>query len=744
MLVRAVDDKPSDTLVVVSGEGFWTGSSTLPHLHHFFSRARGTRHLVRDATNDASRLGASPNLRRAVELRAWQPVTAGQGHLRRSGAMIPSMRFFSSAQHRVLSAIGAFGLLAALVTGVTWVNIANQDRELGDEYATAGELQADTFELAANIRDQESAVDAFVLAADGPALTRFLDASAHGRELAGTMRETAANLPNVLAALARLTDAMDTWHQTVAEPAIAAVQAGRRDQLAVQGAALAREQTGTYERIDELVATEIAYSALLDVANEAVIAARSRALVVGVGSTIGAGLISLWIFQLHSLSEMRESVRRRGAWSAKRLAIVASLRTLRPQPTADATAQMICNALIELPGIHVASVFECIADGIRAVAMAGDPGFPLQPGDDLRESEGGVRALLGRTAIAPWAQPWVLPSAPTAYQLRLAQLGIKSRAFAAIQSGEEMIGVIAVGTTDEDHARHLFEDLPAIAEFASVADAILAPALVTRRDRARARVRIESLIAEWAFRPVYQPVVELRTGLTVGFEALTRFSDRSRPDEVFAAARACGLGAEFELATLRASLAEARRLPPDAWISVNVSPSVLSDADLLRPVLAGGTRAVVLEVTEHEAIDDYRAVRLAVEGLGSRVRLAVDDAGAGVANFNHLVELRPAFVKVDMGLVRGVDTDVGRQAVVVGLVHFALTAGCQVIAEGIESDGERAMLVDLGVALGQGYLLGRPASVDAWIPPPMEGDDVNGPSPDRLRPSVFLTPAALA
>jgi EAL domain-containing protein (putative c-di-GMP-specific phosphodiesterase class I)/CHASE3 domain sensor protein len=658
--------------------------------------------------------------------------------------MIPSMRFFSSAQHRVLSAIGAFGLLAGLVTGVTWVNIENQDRELGDEYATAGELQAETFELAANIRDQESAVDAYVLAGAGTALSRFLEASTRGRVLSSTMKETAANLPGILHALGRLTDAMDVWHQTVAEPAIAAVQAGRRDQLAVQGAALAREQTDMHQRIDELVATENDNSALLDVKNEAVIAARSGTMVVGVGSTIGAALISLWIFRLYSLSELRESVRRQGALSARRLAIVASLRTLRPQPTADATAQMICNALIELPAIHVASVFECTADGIRAVAMAGDPGFPLQPGDDLRESEGGVRELLERTAIAPWAQPWVLPAAPTAYQLRLAQLGIKSRAFAAIQFGEDMIGLIAVGTTDEDHARHLFEDLPAIAEFASVADAILAPALVTRRDRARARVRIESLISEWAFRPVYQPVVELRTGVTVGFEALTRFSDGARPDEVFAAARACGLGAEFELATLRASLAEARRLPPEAWISVNVSPSLLSDADLLRPVLAGGTRAVVLEVTEHEAIDDYRAVRLAVEGLGSRVRLAVDDAGAGVANFNHLVELRPAFVKVDMGLVRGVDTDVGRQAVVVGLVHFAVTAGCQVIAEGIESDGERAMLLDLGVALGQGYVLGRPASVDAWIPPPIEGDDLSGPSPDRLRPSAFLTPAALA
>jgi CHASE3 domain sensor protein len=175
------------------------------------------------------------------------------------------MRFFSSAQHRVLSAIGGFGLLAALVTGVSWVNIENQDRELGDEYATAGELQVDTFELAANIRDQESAVDAFVLADEGGALTRYLEASARGRRLVVTMRETAANLPEVLLSLDRVKGAMEIWRQTVAEPAIAAVRTGRLDQLAAQDAALAREQTEIYLRVDELVAAELAYSDLLDV-----------------------------------------------------------------------------------------------------------------------------------------------------------------------------------------------------------------------------------------------------------------------------------------------------------------------------------------------------------------------------------------------------------------------------------------------------------------------------------------------
>jgi EAL domain-containing protein (putative c-di-GMP-specific phosphodiesterase class I) len=100
--------------------------------------------------------------------------------------------------------------------------------------------------------------------------------------------------------------------------------------------------------------------------------------------------------------------------------------------------------------------------------------------------------------------------------------------------------------------------------------------------------------------------------------------------------------------------------------------------------------------------------------LGPDVRLAVDDAGAGVANFHHLVELRPEFVKIDVSLVRGVDTDLSRQAVVAGILHFAAAAHCQVIAEGIETEAELAMVTELGVTLGQGYLLGRPAPAESW------------------------------
>jgi PAS domain S-box-containing protein len=244
--------------------------------------------------------------------------------------------------------------------------------------------------------------------------------------------------------------------------------------------------------------------------------------------------------------------------------------------------------------------------------------------------------------------------------------------------------------------------------------AILAPAHEALRRRAEAYSRIEAMIARRAFRPVFQPIVELATGRIVGFEALTRFEDQSRPDEVFALALDCGLSSELEKVTLEAALEGARRLPSGAWLSLNVSPPFVVDGALLPAVLGAGRRPVVLEITEHEAIAEYAPLREAVRRLGPDVRLAVDDAGAGVANFNHLVELRPDFVKIDIGLVHGVDADPSRRAVVVGLIHFAAETGCQVIAEGIETPAEQATVTELGVTLGQGYLLAQPAPASTW------------------------------
>jgi EAL domain-containing protein (putative c-di-GMP-specific phosphodiesterase class I) len=176
----------------------------------------------------------------------------------------------------------------------------------------------------------------------------------------------------------------------------------------------------------------------------------------------------------------------------------------------------------------------------------------------------------------------------------------------------------------------------------------------------------------------------------------------------FAEALEGGLGTEYELATIRAALEFGTRLPDHVFISINVSPEFVLHGDRrFRELLKGAGRPLVLELTEHVPIDDYRRVRTALGKLGD-VGLAVDDAGAGYASLRHILELRPTYAKLDISLVHGIDGDDLRQALAAGLQYFASKTGCRLIAEGVESRAEAAVLTRLGITFGQGDLFGRP------------------------------------
>lgn len=236
--------------------------------------------------------------------------------------------------------------------------------------------------------------------------------------------------------------------------------------------------------------------------------------------------------------------------------------------------------------------------------------------------------------------------------------------------------------------------------------------LSERRRMEELRERIRTIVSRRAFAPVFQPIVRLDDGQLLGYEALTRFADGVPPDRQFAAAAEAGLGPDLEMACLAAAIGQAGNLVGAHWLSLNVSPDLIMDSGRLASALTGEAQ-IVLEITEHARIADYDALRCALRSVGPDLKWAVDDAGAGYASFRHILELQPAFVKLDMGLVRAIDQDPARQALVAGMVHFAKTTACELIAEGIETPAEAGTLRRLGVGLGQGYLIGRPAAASA-------------------------------
>jgi EAL domain-containing protein (putative c-di-GMP-specific phosphodiesterase class I) len=167
------------------------------------------------------------------------------------------------------------------------------------------------------------------------------------------------------------------------------------------------------------------------------------------------------------------------------------------------------------------------------------------------------------------------------------------------------------------------------------------------------------------------------------------------------------------MACLHMQVEQARRLPPGSFLSLNVSPTLALCVTPLLDVVAAVDRQVVLEVTEHAEIDDYPRLMAALDQVRSHAMLAVDDAGAGYAGLHHILELRPQYVKLDISLVRNIDSDPARQAMVTGMARFAESVGCALIAEGIETENELTTLKLLTVAYGQGYFLARPAPIGA-------------------------------
>ena len=230
-----------------------------------------------------------------------------------------------------------------------------------------------------------------------------------------------------------------------------------------------------------------------------------------------------------------------------------------------------------------------------------------------------------------------------------------------------------------------------------------------------ARALVSDVIATGGFRIAVQPVVNMRTGELAGGEALARFPTDvlGSPAAWFAAALEVGMVTELELATFRAALACVPGRPAGTSLSVNISPSTVLAA-LGRPEdYDVDWSRIVLELTEHTPVEDYPALNRALEPFrAAGVRVAVDDTGAGFASLRHILDLRPDIIKIDIAIVRGVDTDPSRSAVAAMLLLFAQEVGISVVAEGIETADERDALVELGAALGQGYLLGRPELVD--------------------------------
>jgi EAL domain-containing protein (putative c-di-GMP-specific phosphodiesterase class I)/DNA-binding response OmpR family regulator len=421
------------------------------------------------------------------------------------------------------------------------------------------------------------------------------------------------------------------------------------------------------------------------------------------------------------VARVRAHLRTRSAWSEvvedelrSRVGVVSALAKLSVSSVPEEAAQVVVAELAQRTGSDYIGVLQLSPNG-RLQPLA-----TFTPTDGVRRSGPALqparaRELILRALAGPWVEQ-VPDRGPAEPVDAFWSASLDVVAGCPIYSGHEVVALLAMGVRVDPDSRSGREPenrlLAAVIDFASVLGAVAGSAIADRRQTASERIRLRRMLHAREFHPVYQPIVSLRTLETIGYEALTRFSDGTPPDVRFAQAAAVHMGVEYELAAVEAALSGASQLSREMLLAVNISPEVLREAGFrLARVLARADRPIVLELTEHHAIGDYPALRTAIGRLPN-VQIAVDDAGAGFASLRHILELRPAFAKLDINLVRGIERDELRQALVAGLVYYARRTGCRLIAEGVEGREESDALERVGIEYAQGFLFARPGALE--------------------------------
>lgn len=261
-------------------------------------------------------------------------------------------------------------------------------------------------------------------------------------------------------------------------------------------------------------------------------------------------------------------------------------------------------------------------------------------------------------------------------------------------------------------------DLDTMQVFADLATEHLHAETIESEEQQQKRERILDVLQGDKFKPAFQPIWSIVESKPVGFEALCRFDPEPyrTPDVWFSEAAEVGLGEELELAMITKAIQVLQHFPNDFYLSINASPSTVLSGGLEKAIAGLPADRLVLEITEHAIVADYRELAEALVPMRERgLRLAVDDAGAGYASLQHIVRLKPDIIKLDMSLTRNIDTDQALRALANALIYFSREIGASMIAEGIETEDEYQMLKLLGVYGGQGYHLGRPGDLAAAL-----------------------------
>lgn len=232
---------------------------------------------------------------------------------------------------------------------------------------------------------------------------------------------------------------------------------------------------------------------------------------------------------------------------------------------------------------------------------------------------------------------------------------------------------------------------------------------------------LNNIIANQLITSVYQPIVSLRDGSVLGYEALSRgpaYSILASPDKLFETAAKHNKSWKLDYLCRKTAITTAKKMLTNELLFLNVEPNILYDKRFhqgttkkLLDKHALDSDNIIFEVTEKTAIDDYTNFRAILDNYRNQgYRIALDDVGSGYSGLTLLSKTAPQFIKIDIELIKNIHTDKTKQAIVKALVDVSNATHMTIIAEGIEKKEELLTLITLGVQYGQGFYLSRPAT----------------------------------
>lgn len=232
------------------------------------------------------------------------------------------------------------------------------------------------------------------------------------------------------------------------------------------------------------------------------------------------------------------------------------------------------------------------------------------------------------------------------------------------------------------------------------------------------RMQLESIIRNEAISVLTQPIMDLKNGEIYGWEVLTRGPSETNfqnPAELFELADEHDLLPQLEWLVMDKALREIADRGIEEQVFINITPVSFSDPKLLNQLLAKlkeysiDSSQIVFEITERQSINDFEQMAKIVRAYRSHgFRVAVDDAGAGYSTLQSISELIPDIIKIDKSVIRNIDRESVKQALLRSLLSFAENINCQVIAEGVEREEEASVLLLNQVHMGQGFYFAKP------------------------------------